>query len=130
MWWEALLDVQEPLPVVWVWSGDPPGYPGAPTGYPVVVGCLSRLSGSGWEAHPDDREWSLALTNAREWLRVPPGCSGVVKMPCRMSGSSVTPFRMSGSGGRPSWMSGSPSRLSGCGRETLLDVWKHLPDVW
>ena len=60
---EALLDVREPHQVVWVWSGDPPGCSGAPTGCPVVVGCLSRMSGSGREALP----------NVREWLGGPPG---------------------------------------------------------
>ena len=43
--WEAFLDVREALPVVRVWSGGPPGYPG-------VVGRPSLMSGSGLEVQP------------------------------------------------------------------------------
>ena len=78
---EALPDVRETVQVVWMWLGDPPGFPGAPTGCPVVVGCLSRMSKSGWEAHPDDREWSLALQDVQKWSGGPSGYSGVVGRP-------------------------------------------------
>ena len=81
-----------------------------------MVGRPSRMSGSGLETrldfreglpnirevlpnirevHPEVREWSEALPDVRECSGVPPGCPGVV---------------------------GRPSRMSGSGRETLLDV--------
>ena len=56
---------------------------------------LSRMSGSGWEALLDVREYREALSDVREWSGGPPGCPGMV--------------------GRPSWMSSS-------GREALSDV--------
>ena len=80
---EALLDVRE-------YSGGPTGCPGGvgmPFRMSAVVGSLfcmsrsgrgsSRMSGSGPEALPDDREWS----------GVPTGCPGVVGRTFRMSGS-------------------------------------------
>ena len=57
---QALLDVREALPVVWVWSGDPYGCPVVVVvspGCPGVVRGPSRISGSGWEALSDVREW-------------------------------------------------------------------------
>ena len=70
-----------------------------------VVGRLSRMSESGQEAFPDVRKWSgdprmfrsgrESLADVREWSGGPPGCPGVV---------------------------GRPSKMSGSGREGLLDV--------
>ena len=39
---EAFSDVRESLPVVRVWSEDPPRFPGGPVGCPGVVGRPSR----------------------------------------------------------------------------------------
>ena len=61
---EALSDVQErsrgPPGCPRVVGGDTefPGLVGRRTGYPGVVERLSRMSGSGWVALPDVREWS------------------------------------------------------------------------
>ena len=92
-----------------------------------------RMSGSGQKAVAEVLEWSgdppdclrvvgrpswmfgggrVALPIDREWLGGPPGCPGVV--------------------GRPAGCPGvvrRPSRMSGSGRETLLDVREALPDV-
>ena len=71
-----------------------------------------RMSGSGREA----------LLDVQEWSECPPGYPGVVGIPCQMFLS----------GGKPFWMSGScreAPRMSGNGRETLLDVWEPMPDV-
>ena len=46
---------QETLPHIRKWSGDPPGCPCGPPGYPVVVRRPSRMFGSGREALPDVR---------------------------------------------------------------------------
>ena len=85
----------------------------------------SRMSGSGWDALPVDREGRQALLNVRElvealpnireWLGVPLECPGVVRRRCRTSRS----------GGRP-------SRMSGNGRETLPNIqewWEAHPDI-
>ena len=37
------------------------------TGCPGVIGKPSRISGSGREALPDDREWSGVYPDVREW---------------------------------------------------------------
>ena len=64
--WKDLPDVREALLDVWEWSeafhnvrewsGIYPRCPGGTTGYPVVVGWLFRMSGSGREALPDVQE--------------------------------------------------------------------------
>ena len=77
------------------------------------------MSGSGWEALPDVREWLggphrcpgvvgrpsqvfksgwEALPDVREWLKGYPECPGVVRRPSRMSESGRRSFRLSGSG--------------------------------
>ena len=53
------------------------------------------MSGRGWETLPDVPEGLVTFSVVQEWLTDPPGCPRVV-----------------------SW----PSRISGSGRETLLDV--------
>ena len=122
---EALLDVRESLPVVWVWSRDPPRCLRAPTGCLVVVECLSRMSDSGREALP----------NVREWLGGSAGCPGVVRGPSKSPGVVRRPTQMSGSGRRPSRMSGSgreDCRMSGSYRKAIPNVREYqevLPDV-
>ena len=59
------------------------------------------MSGNGWKAIMDVREWSGS----------PSGCSGVVG----------SPFRMSGSGWETLLDNRRPSRMSGSGRESLSD---------
>ena len=68
---------------------------GVPHGCPRVGGRPSRVSESVREV----------LTDVREWSRGPPGCPAVVGRPSQLSGSG-----------------GWPSRISGCGRETLPNV--------
>ena len=63
------------------------------------------MSGSGWEA----------LTDDREFLGNPPGCPGVVGRPVGCPGVVRSFSRMSKSGRRPYWLSRS-------GRETLPNV--------
>ena len=53
------------------------GHPGCPG----VVGRPSRMSRSGWEALPENREWSGGLPDVWEWLGGPPGCPRVVERP-------------------------------------------------
>ena len=82
----------------------------------------SRMSGSGLEALPD----------GREWLGGSHGYPGVVGRPFQMSGSCRDALRMSESCQKALSKSLRPSRLSGYGRETFLDVpewWEALPDV-
>ena len=77
-----------------------------------MSGMPSWISGSGWEALSDDREW----------LGGPPGCSGVVGRPSPMSRSgqeSLQEVR-------------EALRMSGSCRETFLIVqewWESLLDV-
>ena len=49
-------DVQGYLPDIREWSGDNPGCPGVPPGYPGMVGRQSRISGSGRETFLDVRK--------------------------------------------------------------------------
>ena len=96
----------------------------------------SRMSGSGQKSLPEVRE---ALSNIREFLEGPPGCSRVVGRPSRMSGSGreALPNVRVWSGGPPgcSEVVGRPSRMSGSGRmsakacQPLPDIWEGLPDV-
>ena len=58
------------------------------------------MSCSGQEAFSNVQE---TLPDFLEWSVGPPGCPGGF---------------------------GRPSRMSGSGLETLLDVWKALPNVW
>ena len=59
------------------------------------------MSKSGRDALQNVREWWKAFTDSREWSGCPPGFLGVVRRPSRMSGS---------------------------GRESLLDVQKWSGD--
>ena len=92
----------------------------------LVVKMHSRMSGGGWEALPDVREWSGA----------PTGFLDVIKMHSQMSGSGRKTPRMYGSGlealldvrewlrcppGCPGVV-GRPSQMFGSGREILPDV--------
>ena len=69
--------VREALPDVQVWSEDPRGCPGGPTGCTRVVGMLSVICERGQDALGDFLEWS----------GVPSGCPVVVGSPSGMSGS-------------------------------------------
>ena len=77
------------------------------------------MSGRGWDVLPDVWEWSRgplgclgALPDVREKSGCPPRCLGVVR--------------------RPSGMAGRPSRMSGSGRDVILDVreWSGGPLGW
>ena len=46
-----------------------------------------RISGSGEEALPDVREWSVDPPDVQEWSEGPPGCPGVVGRTSKMTGS-------------------------------------------
>ena len=65
----------------------------------------SRMPGSGRDALQVVQEWAEFSPNVYGWSAGPPGCPGVVGRPYRTSGIDV-----------------STSRMSGTGRETLLDV--------
>ena len=100
---------RETLPDVWVWSGGPLGCLG-------VVGSLFKMSGvvlipsrmSGRTSQKSGGTYRmsgsgrLALPNVQEWSGDPPVCPGVV---------------------------GRPSRMSGCGPDTVPNHRKDLPDV-
>ena len=97
------------------------------------------MSGSSRKSYWVSDSGQETLTDAWEWLRgppgssgVPPGCPGVGRGPPECPGEVVRHCRTSRSGGRPSQMSGS-------GRETLPNVqewwksgsdWETLPEVW
>ena len=99
------------------------------------------MSGSGWEAFPDVREWSggppgyptvvvmlsrifessrVALPNVRELLRVPPG----------RSGGQIKGLGMVGTTSLMSLKGRMPFRMSGSCRVALPDVREALPVVW
>ena len=52
--------IQETLPKVWKWSGDPPGGSG-------IVGRPSWRSGTGQETHPEVRYWSGDPPEVQDW---------------------------------------------------------------
>ena len=78
------------------------------------------------------RSGRLALPDVREWSGDPPGCLGVVGGPPGCLGVVWRHSRMFLRSGRSFQMSGSyckASRMSGSGRETILDVRESLSDV-
>ena len=98
--------VRKALPEVRGWLG-------------VSLGCLgevgrpSQISGSGRETLPNVREWWEPLPDVWQLSGNPSECSREVGGPFGCS--------------RVVWR---PSRMSGSGREALLDVRDALPHVW
>ena len=91
-----------------------------------MSGSLFRMTGSGWLALPDVREWSRGYPECPGVVRSLSGNSGVVVRPSRMSGSGPESLSkvQEWSGGPPGCpgMIGMPYRMSGNCQEALPDV--------